>query len=141
MKNILYVISIVMLCGLFIVGCEESEGNEGLIIDPNYVDMVNDSSARWFTVTGKNDAANITSDSTTSSSGTNTTTTTSTVTDNMALNDLSYPLTWSVSDASLGTIVESSGDTALYRKTSNSGHQIITVRDQYGNEGYASVYQ
>lgn len=60
---------------------------------------------------------------------------------------LALPLTWSVSDPSQGSIAGNSGDyyhggvTALYVPTGNPGQNIITVRDQYGNEGFAMVTQ
>lgn len=145
MRNSVICLCFAMLVGVVLTGCESAKNSEGLIIDPVSADMAGDGSTRWFTVIGKNDAANITSSndgSSTTSTGTSTNdTSTTTITSNMALNDLSYPLEWSVSNPAMGTIIRSSGDTALYRMNAVSGHQVITVRDQYGNEGYASVYQ
>lgn len=54
---------------------------------------------------------------------------------------LSLPLTWSVSDATLGSIVSSSGSNAVYRRTARVGSNVIIVKDQYNSEGYASVSQ
>ncbi len=137
MKQIIISLLLVLSVGLFLCGCEESKGNEGLIISPSSRNMSDAGTPRWFAVIGKNDAADSSSDSSTST-GTNTE---STVTSEMALSDLSYPLEWSVSNPALGTITESSGDSALYQKNNASGQQTITARDQYGNEGYAAVYQ
>jgi hypothetical protein len=56
-------------------------------------------------------------------------------------NNLALPLAWSVEDSSLGTIVNSSGYTALYRSTDREGQNIVTARDQYDNEGFATITQ
>lgn len=56
-------------------------------------------------------------------------------------NSLALPLEWSVSDGSLGSIVSSSGYTATYRRTDANGTQTVTARDQYKNEGYATIEQ
>ena len=55
--------------------------------------------------------------------------------------DLSLPLEWSAANAQLGSIAGSSGYTAVYTSTGRSGVNTITVRDQYGVEGVASVEQ
>jgi hypothetical protein len=54
-------------------------------------------------------------------------------------NLLALPLAWSVTDPSVGTIIANSGYTALYRSSRRSGQNIVTARDQYGNEGHATV--
>ena len=55
--------------------------------------------------------------------------------------DLALPLKWSVANAALGAIVGSSGSNAVYVANAQPGDNIITVRDQYGNEGSAAVHQ
>jgi hypothetical protein len=53
---------------------------------------------------------------------------------------LALPLEWRVSNASLGWIANHSGSNAVYKGNRNAkGDNIITVRDQYGNEGSAVV--
>ncbi len=55
---------------------------------------------------------------------------------------LALPLEWSVANSSLGTINYSSGSNAVYiASTVKKGNQVVIVKDQYGNEGYASVVQ
>jgi hypothetical protein len=55
---------------------------------------------------------------------------------------LALPLEWSVSDGSLGFVTRSSGSNAVYTANrGKTGTQVISVRDQYGNEGFASVVQ
>ncbi len=56
-------------------------------------------------------------------------------------NNLAFPLEWRVSDPSLGTIVNQSSATALYRRAARTGSNIITVTDQYDNEGFATIVQ
>jgi len=55
--------------------------------------------------------------------------------------DLSLPLVWSVSDPALGQITHSSGYSAAYARTAINGVNNITVRDQYGLDGVATVNQ
>lgn len=50
------------------------------------------------------------------------------------------PFTWSVSDASLGAIV-SSGSTAIYTSTTNSGRNYINLSDSATNSATATVNQ
>lgn len=55
---------------------------------------------------------------------------------------LALPLTWSVVNASMGTIVSASGSNATYMAyTGKTGNNVITVQDQYGNKGSAVVTQ
>lgn len=52
---------------------------------------------------------------------------------------LYLPLEWSVKDSSLGGIIAASGYSAEYAGTGRTGLQVVTVRDQAGNEGIAVV--
>ena len=54
--------------------------------------------------------------------------------------NLYLPLEWSVSNESLGRIVESSGNSAVYESNGTPGNNVITVRDQGVAEGVAVVY-
>lgn len=56
-------------------------------------------------------------------------------------NDLALPLQWSVSKPELGYIGQSSGYKARYFGNDAAGQNIVTARDQYGNEGSAVVRQ
>lgn len=55
--------------------------------------------------------------------------------------DLSLPLEWTVTNPALGHILHSSGYYATYAQTGEVGVNTITVRDQYGTEGFAVVTQ
>ena len=62
---------------------------------------------------------------------------TATVSDALAL-----PLSWRVSTPDLGTIISASGSNATYKANPGmTGDNVVTVRDQYGNEGSAVVSQ
>ena len=52
-----------------------------------------------------------------------------------------YPLVWSVSDGSLGSIQNAAGDTAIYVASRKAGVNSIIVKDQVGAEGLAMVTQ
>lgn len=54
---------------------------------------------------------------------------------------LYYPLEWSLSKPGLGTIQQSAGNTAVYVAGKTEGVNTVTVRDQMGAEGVASVSQ
>ena len=52
--------------------------------------------------------------------------------------NLYYPLEWRVSDPSIGVIIDSTGNSAIYRTFPNiAGVNIIYCRDQSGREGQA----
>lgn len=54
---------------------------------------------------------------------------------------LYYPLEWRVSNASLGTLRHSAGDTAVYEAGDVAGVNTLYVRDQAGAEGVAAITQ
>ena len=99
------------LCLAF-TGCEE-EGTVALTVEPSFVDISSTSSniMQTFTVTA-------------------------------GLRDLSLPLEWSVSNSGLGDMASQGGNSASYVRTTGAhGDNSITVRDQYGAEGVATVRQ
>jgi len=100
-----------MLVITMLVGCE-SEGTVALTVDPPYADL---------------------------SGGATNQNQTFTVVD--GLRSLSLPLEWQVSNPGLGHIGASGGSTASYVRTGGSGDNSISVRDQYGAEGVATVHQ
>ena len=55
--------------------------------------------------------------------------------------NLYLPLEWSVSNESLGHIVESKGNGAVYESNGTPGDNVITVKDQGVSEGVAVVSQ
>jgi hypothetical protein len=54
---------------------------------------------------------------------------------------LSLPLEWSLSDPSLGSIIQQSGNVCLYARSAKNGENIITVKDQLQNTGFATIHQ
>lgn len=93
-------------------GCEEAKGLAGLQVDPSNATLSTNNQTVAFTVTG-----GITNET------------------------LALPLTWSVQDESLGRIINSSGFSAIYQRSDRNGVNSVTVRDQYDNEGFASIDQ
>jgi hypothetical protein len=56
--------------------------------------------------------------------------------------NLGLPLEWHVANPALGIISGSSGSNAVYvAKSGQKGTQVVSVKDQYGNEGFASIEQ
>ncbi len=111
-----------IVAGLFIAGCETGGDTVGLTIDPSFVDLAANANTNGVVTTNSNVQ-------------------TFTVETN-GLRLLSLPLTWSVSDPSLGNIAASGGYSASYViNGTNSGDNSITVKDQYGAEGVATVVQ
>jgi len=95
----------------FFTGCEPAEGLDGLTVEPSEATLTPGSNTVIFTAVLH------------------------------ATNELSLPLEWRVSDPSLGSIVSQSGYTAVYQSTGRNGNNVVTARDQYGNEGSATVRQ
>lgn len=55
--------------------------------------------------------------------------------------DLSLPLEWRVANPQLGTITQSAGFMAVYANSGQVGVNTVSVRDQYGAEGFAVITQ
>lgn len=104
-------IACVLVASGFFTGCEEAENLKSLTVTPAFVVLPTGSNVVEFTV------------------GTN------------GLGPLSFPLEWSVTKPELGRIVRSSGATALYQRSPAFGENTVVVRDQYSNEGFATVRQ
>jgi hypothetical protein len=104
--------SFIVVVGLMQTGCEEAKGLQGLQVNPSSVVMATNGQITIFTVTG-----GVTNES------------------------LALPLTWRVSDEGLGRITYNAGYVAGYQRFSPNGVNTIIVRDQYENEGYATVRQ
>jgi len=96
-------------------GCEEAKGVNGIALSP---------AAATLSVTGSNGAS-------------------ATVLFTASLNGpLALPLEWGVSNPGLGTIANHSGSNAVYvAQGSQTGNNIVSVKDQYDNEGSAVVTQ
>src|SRR3989339_22841 len=101
-----------VIVSALISGCESADGVDGLTIDPSSVTL--------------------------SPSGSNSVVFTATLN---ATNELAYPLEWSVADSALGSISANAANTAVYTSTGRNGNNVVKARDQYGNEGVATVNQ
>jgi hypothetical protein len=97
---------------MFQVGCDEAKGLNGLALVPASVTLSTNGQSVVITVT---------------SSYTN--------------GNLALPLVWSVSDPTLGNVTHSSGFSATYVRLNVNGVNTVIARDQYENEGYASIQQ
>ena len=98
-------------CAFLSTGCEDSDSTSELSVSPSDVVLSGTSNVVRFTV---------------SSNG---------------LQELSLPLTWSVSSSGLGGFGATEGYSAIYIRKSAAGVNIIGVRDQYGTTGTATVDQ
>lgn len=61
--------------------------------------------------------------------------------DGISVRSVNLPLRWNVSNTALGAIVAHQGYNAIYARTSQTGVNVITVRDDSGAEGVATVSQ
>lgn len=59
----------------------------------------------------------------------------------ISVRSVNLPLRWEVSNTALGDIVAHQGYNAVYARTSQTGVNVITVRDNSGAEGVATVSQ
>lgn len=99
-------------------GCESADGTNGLSVTPSSVTLS-------VSVSSSNATQQLSQMFTASGGG-----------------PLALPLEWSVANPALGTIVEQSGSNALYMANSGQkGDNVVTVKDQYDNEGFAAVHQ
>jgi hypothetical protein len=107
----LFAVFVVISVSLMQSGCEDAEGLEGLTIDPANITLSTNGQTVVLTVVG-----------------------------GITNRDLALPLEWSVSDGNLGRIVSSSGYSATYQRLSGGGAvNTVTAKDQYENEGYATI--
>jgi len=56
-----------------------------------------------------------------------------------SLRELSLPIVWEVANPALGNIAVSEGASARYVGTTLRGINVVTARDQYGAEGFATI--
>ena len=115
MRLFAYLCAVCVLTSLILFtqsGCEEARGLSGLQVDPPMATL------------GTNDSSVVLS-----------------VVGGITNSTLALPLAWEVSDPNLGQITASSGATAVYRRSSANGVNTVTVRDQFSNEGFATITQ
>jgi len=118
MKNVVSFACAVAFCvsivisGFVLSGCEEAKGLSGLTIDPAATTLTREQTTVELTVTG-----------------------------GITNRALALPLTWTVTDTALGRITHSGGLSAIYERTDHDGNNTVVARDQYENEGFATVLQ
>ena len=54
---------------------------------------------------------------------------------------LFLPLSWSVTDPSLGQVLDARGDTVVYVSNGTVGNNVVIVRDKSGREGLVGIHQ
>lgn len=109
---LMVILPFVLLNACLFSGCEPAEGLDGLTINPSSATLTpSTSNTVIFTVA------------------------------QVITNELAYPIEWSVSDGSLGSITASTANSAVYKSTGKNGNNTIKAKDQYGNEGVATVTQ
>ena len=115
MRSKMFMMAIMMVAGVLLwagTGCEEADGVGGLSVSPSSSTLGGGSNAATQVFT-----AHVSS-------------------------SLALPLEWSVSNPGLGSLVSHSGSNAIYvANAGKKGSNVITVRDQYKNEGSAVVTQ
>ena len=125
MKKAIGSFAILTLCalalslGFLVTGCESGKGLESLFISPESVTLTATNKTVIFTAGGESLSTN----------------------DTGVVTSLARPLQWYVSDPNLGSITKSSGTQAVYTRTGANGDNTVIVKDQYDNEGYATVTQ
>ncbi len=113
--SVLTVVALTMAATLFLVGCEESTTDPGIVISPSSISVTNN----WMITFVASPAG-----------GTN----------SAVL--LNLPLEWNMSDPRLGYFQDAAGLSAIYiTRPGWAGPNTITVRDQAGREGVASISQ
>ena len=111
--------ALTMTAMLLWVGCEESTTDMTIAVSPASIGVTNN---HVITFVASLPGA------TTNSNGT--------------AEQLDFPLEWNLSDGSLGSILETRGNTAIYATTpGRAGPNVITVTDQAGREGAAAIAQ
>ena len=104
-------LSVAVMSGMCVFsGCESAQGLDGLTISPSSVTLTPSSNIVAFTA-----ILNVTN------------------------SNLALPITWSLKDESLGSIVSTTPLGAVYQGNGRTGNNVITARDQYGNEGAAAI--
>jgi hypothetical protein len=149
MKAWLYRVSALLLGAALVVllGCEGSDDTQSLTVHPSRVSLGSSDYYQVFiasgpTLTATNTTRALTPEPQSEDEGPTGSEPTETYTGSGGgLRALALPLEWSVSDPNLGSIREATGDRAVYVRTSALGMNVITVKDQYGAEGVATVNQ
>jgi hypothetical protein len=128
MKKVMITVCCMVLGVIAIVsfiGCETIDGGGALTVSPAAVTMGDSNGVKTVTFTV---------------GGTTTDTNGNTVVVG-GVGELSVPMTWAVTQPTLGHISTVAGNQAVYISSGGKGVNVVTVKDQYGAQGVATVTQ
>jgi hypothetical protein len=117
MKRWVGVLAIVLL--VIMTGCEDAETGSALSVTPSEVNVTGVGATSYFTVAARVDAGEATNRN----------------------EEIIYPLVWSVSNPTLGGMMSSAGDSAVYESNGRKGQNVVFVKDGFGREGLAVINQ
>jgi len=112
------VITGIVLSLFLMIGCEDADTASVLVITPSSSE-VSGIGATVMLKAGMGDALSVSNRS----------------------NQMILPLSWSVSNPSLGGIMSSRGYSAVYESRGKVGQNVVFVKDNYGREGLAVINQ
>jgi hypothetical protein len=111
-----------VVCGVALlsamVACEKTERGAALMVTPD-VSSVNTAGQQVLLTASVDGAANAAISN--------------------VVNELLYPLVWSVSIPEYGQIISTAGNTAVYRCDTRHSRNVVTVHDQAQREGMAII--
>jgi hypothetical protein len=107
----------VIFASVVLLGCEETQQRRVLSVTPNTAEL----SRAGDRVTLTASVPDVSAAATNTVSG------------------LLYPLAWSVTDPTMGRIVSSTANAAVYECTVTDGENIVVVRDEGDREGLATI--
>ena len=107
----------VMFASVVLLGCEETQQRRELSVTPNTAELSRAGDRVVLTALVPDVRA----------AATNT------------VSGLLYPLEWSVTDSTMGRIVSSTANAAVYECTVGDGENVVVVRDQGDREGLATI--
>ena len=108
-----------VLLMLLVTGCEDAETGSALTVTPSEVNVTGVGATSYFTAAARVDAGEATNRN----------------------EEIIYPLVWSVSNPTLGGLMSSAGDSAVYESNGRKGQNVVFVKDGFGREGLAVINQ
>lgn len=133
-NNLVLILVFSVMASMTWTGCESAGGKEGIEISPGVVTLSLGGGTESTTWPSTDGSTAVTNGSTNNNANV-------VVFTAHVESELRLPLKWSVSNPGLGRILNSSGTKATYVRTSGNGDNLVTVKDQAGNEGTALVTQ
>jgi len=106
--------SVVLLAMVALAGCEKITTTAELVVTPPSAQVAREGVAQFVVSLPENDGCT---------------------------REIYYPLTWTLSDPTLGTITNTAANTAVYVAGTGEGVNTVIVRDRSGAEGIAVITQ